>query len=87
MHIKAEGMTRFDIFYVFVELIALLFLSSTQTSKNLKFIQKCPCLSSLRTSSRELKTIFDPSFERSWYELFSIIKAQGPKKNPIQPGV
>ena len=27
----------------------------------------------------ELKTIFDPSLERSWYELFGIIKAYGPK--------
>ena len=32
----------------FSELRALLFLSSTQTSQNLKFIQKCPCLSSLK---------------------------------------
>ena len=32
----------------FSELRALLFLSSTQTSQNMKFIQKCPCLSSLK---------------------------------------
>ena len=31
------------------ELRALLFLSSTQTSQNLKFIKKCQCLSSLKT--------------------------------------
>ena len=32
----------------FSELRALLFLSSTQTRQNLKFIHKCPCLSSLK---------------------------------------
>ena len=45
IHIKAEGMTQSDIFHV-SELRALLFLRSTQTSQNLKFLQKCPCLSS-----------------------------------------
>ena len=32
----------------FSELRALVFLSSIQTSQNPKFIQKCPCLSSLK---------------------------------------
>ena len=51
MHIKAEDMTQFDIFHVFVENSVnseLSFLSSTQTSQKLKLIQKCPCLSSLK---------------------------------------
>ena len=69
MHIKAEGMTQFDIFHVFVENSMnrdLLFLSSTQTSLNLKFIQKCPCLCSLKNKFHsELKTIFDHSLEGS----------------------
>ena len=42
MHIKPEGMTQFDSFHTFV------FLSSTQSGQNLKFIKKCPCLSSLK---------------------------------------
>ena len=45
MHMKSEGMTLFDIFIClcrkFTELRALLFLSFTETSQNLKFIQKC----------------------------------------------
>ena len=61
-------MTQFDFFChcrKFSKLRALLFLSSTQTSQNLKFIQKCPCLSSLNKSSSELKNFFDPKVERS----------------------
>ena len=37
----AESMTQFDVFHT-------IFLSSTQSSKNLKFIKKCPCVSSLK---------------------------------------
>ena len=36
-----ESMTQFDVFHT-------IFLSSTQSRKNLKFIKKCPCLSSLK---------------------------------------
>ena len=42
----------------FRELRALLFLSSTQTSQNLKFIQKCPRLSSLKTSLVNSKNVW-----------------------------
>ena len=50
--------------------------------------QKCPCWAALKTSSSELITIFDPSLERSWYELFRIRKAHGPKNQPpSSPGV
>ena len=66
----------------FSELRALLFLSSTQTSQNLKFIQKCPCLSSLKNKFQWTQKNFDPSLERSWYELFRILKAHGPKNQP-----
>ena len=42
MHIKPEGMTQFDILHTFVEkfseLRGIVFLSSTQSSQNLKFI-------------------------------------------------
>ena len=34
-----------------------------------------------KTSSSELKKK-DPSLERSWYDLFRIIKAHGPKNQP-----
>ena len=92
LHSFTDTQYFLDIFHVFVEkfskLRALLFLSSTQTSQNLKFIQKCPRLSDLKKSSSELKTNFDPSLERSWYELFGIIKAHGPKNQPpYSPGV
>ena len=60
----------------------LLFLSSTQTSQNLKFIQKCPCLSSLKNKFQWTQNNFNPSLQRSWYELFIVIKAHGPKINP-----
>ena len=42
------------------ELRALLFLSSTQTSQNLKFIQKCPCLSSLKNKFQWTQNNFWP---------------------------
>ena len=44
----------------FSELRALLFLSSTQTSQNLKFIQKCPCLSSLKNKFQWTQNNFWP---------------------------
>ena len=44
----------------FSELRALLFLSSTQTSQNLKFIKKCPCLSSLKTKFQWTQIKFWP---------------------------
>ena len=44
----------------FSELRALLFLSSTQTSQNLKFIQKCPCLSSLKNKFQWTQKKFWP---------------------------
>ena len=42
------------------ELRALLFLSSTQTSQNLKFIQKCLCLSSLKNKFQSTQKNFWP---------------------------
>ena len=44
----------------FSELRALLFLSSTQTSQNLKFIQKCLCLSSLKNKFQWTQNFFWP---------------------------
>ena len=44
----------------FSELRVLLFLSSTQTSQNLKFIQKCPCLSSLKNKFQWTQNSFWP---------------------------
>ena len=44
----------------FSELRALLFLRSTQTSQNLKFIQKWPCLSSLKNKFQWTQKFFWP---------------------------
>ena len=45
--------------------------------------QKMPMFEQLKkTSSSEPKKNFDPSLERSWYELFGIIKAHSPKNQP-----
>ena len=58
MHIKAESITQFDIFHVFVE---------NSVNSELCFFSKQPKSEILsknaaqKTSSNELKTIFDPS--------------------------
>ena len=47
---KPEGMTQFDIFHILVgsysELSPMLFLNSTPSSQNMKYIEICPSLSS-----------------------------------------
>jgi hypothetical protein len=48
----------------FSELRALLFLSSTQTSPDLKFIQKYPCLSSLKNKFQWTQKHFWPLIRR-----------------------
>ena len=64
----------------FTELRALLFLSSsTQTSQNQEIYPKMPMFEQLK---KQVPVNFDPSLERSWYELFGIIKAHGPKYQP-----
>ena len=58
MHVKAEGMAKFDIFHVYVE---------NSVNSELCFFSKQPKSEILsknaaqKTSSNELKTIFDPS--------------------------
>ena len=68
MHTKAEGMTQLDISSClcrkFSQLRALLFLSSTQTSQNLKFIQKCPYFSNLKNKFQSTQKNFWPLIRR-----------------------
>ena len=85
-------MTQFDIFHVFFRKFSELyysfaFLSSTQTSQNLQFIQKMPMFEQLKKQVPvNSKFFFDPSLESYWYELFGIIKGHGQKKSTsIQP--
>ena len=54
----------------FSELSDMLFLSSTPSSQNLKFIKKCLCLSSLKIKFYWTQTFFEPALERSWHEFF-----------------
>ena len=86
MHIKAEEMTQFDIFHVFVKNSVnskLCFLwALLKPAKILNLSKNAHDWAAQKTSSSELKKKFDPSLERSWYELFGIIKAYGPKNQP-----
>ena len=71
----------------FSELRALLFLSSTQTSQNLKFIQKCPCLSSLKNKFQWTQKKFWPLIRKILIWTFWDYKSSWSKKStPIQPG-
>ena len=66
----------------------MLFLSSTPSSQNLKFIKKCPCLSSLKTKFYWTQKCFDPSLERSWCEYFELCYGLSPYHlPPSSPGV
>ena len=70
----------------FSELRALLFLSSTQTSQNLKFIQKCPCLSSLKNKFQWTQKKFRPLIRKILIWTFWDYKSSWSKKStPIQP--
>ena len=70
----------------FSELRALLFLSSTQTSQNLKFIQKCPCLSSLKNKFQWTQNNFWPLIRKILIWTFWDYKSSWSKKStPIQP--
>ena len=70
----------------FSELRALLFLSSTQTSQNLKFIQKCPCLSSLKNKFQWTQNFFWPLIRKILIWTFWDYKSSWSKKPaPIQP--
>ena len=70
----------------FSELRALLFLSSTQTSQNLKFIQKCPCLSSLKNKFQWTQNFFWPLIRKILIWTFWDYKSSWSKKStPIQP--
>ena len=86
MHIKAKGMTQFDIFHVFVENSVnselCCFWSLLQPAKIWNLSKNAHVWAAQKTSSNELKIFFDPLLERSWYELFGIIKAYGPKNQP-----
>ena len=70
----------------FSKLRALLFLSSTQTSQNLKFIQKCPCLSSLKNKFQWTQINFWPLIRKILLWTFWDYKSSWSKKStPIQP--
>ena len=78
MHIKAEGghdpIWYFScLFRKFSELRALLFLSSTQTSQNLKFTKKCPCLSSLKNKFQWTQKIFWPLIRKILMWIFWVM--------------
>ena len=70
----------------FSELRALLFLSSTQTSQNLKFIQKSPCLSSLKNKFQWTQKTFWPLIRMILIWTFWDYNSSWSKKStPIQP--
>ena len=82
MHIKAEGMTQFDIFHVFVENSLnselCFFWALLKPTKIWNLSQKPYVWAALKTSSSELKKMFGPS----------IIKAHDPNNQPpSSPGV
>ena len=80
MHIKAEGMTQFDIFHVFVE------NSVTSDLCFLKFIQKCPCSNSLKKFQWTQKNVW-PLIRKILIWTFWNYKSSWSKKStPIQPG-
>ena len=89
MHIKPEGMTQFDIFHTFVDNSVnseLLFFWALLKAAKIWNLSKNGYF--WTASSSELKKCFDPSLERSWYEIFGIIEAHGPKNQPpSSPGV
>ena len=91
MHKIAESMTPFDIFHVFVEKSVnwelCCFWALLKPAQIWNWSKNVRCISR-KTCSSDLKNIFDHSLERSWYELFGIIKAHGPKNQPLfSPGV
>ena len=78
--------TYFDISHALVKiqstclLLQLCFILSSiilSSSPNLQLLKKCPCFSSLKSSSSEIKNNFDPSINRKvlmqtfWVSLFS----------------
>ena len=75
---KSWGMTQFDIFHVFVENSVnselCCFWSLLQPAKIWNLSKNAHVWAAQKTSSNELKIFFDPLLERSWYELFNIIK-------------
>ena len=81
MQMKAEGMTQFDIFHVFVENSVnsgLSFLSSTQTNQNLKFIPKCLCLSSFKNKFQwTQKNVWPLNYKSSWSKQSTPIQPRG----------
>ena len=83
MHIKAEGMTQFGIFHVFVEILVnseLCFFCAINQPKT-EIYPKMPMFEQLKkTSSSKLKIFFE--LEIFWDEVFRIIKAHGPKNQP-----
>ena len=70
----------------FSELRVIVFLSSTQSSQNLKFIKKCPCLSSLKTKFQWTQKKFWPLIRKVLIWTFLDWKRVWSKKpTPIQP--
>ena len=70
----------------FRELRALLFLSSTQTRQNLKFIPKCLCLSILKNKFQWTQNVFWPLIRKILIWTFWDYKSSLSKKStPIQP--
>ena len=64
------------------------FQSSTSSSQNMKFIKKCPCLSSLKTKFYWTQIFFDPPLERSWCEYFELCYGLSPYHlPPSSPGL
>ena len=90
MHIKAEGMIQFDIFHVFVEnsVNSELFSELYSNQPKSEIYPKMPMFEQLKKQVPVNSKKFDPSLERSWYELYRIIKAHGPKNQPpSSPGL
>ena len=70
----------------FIELRVIVFLSSIQSSQNMKFIKKCPWLSSLKTKFQWTKTFFWPLIRKVLIWTFWDYKSSWSKKStPIQP--
>ena len=85
MHIKAEDMTQFDIFHVFVENsvnseLCFFFWAPLKSAKIWNSSKNAHVWAAWKTSSVELK--------KEVFGLFWIIKAHGPKnKPPFSPGI
>ena len=72
------------VFYAFF--MPLLYLSFTQTSQILKFIQKCPCLWSLKNKFQWTQKVFWPLIRKILIWTFWDYKSSWSKKpTPIQP--